>query len=420
MCELILVSTGNEKMNKRLAFLLAWEDSESNKDGFGFYNPKDDKIWKTELAARNILNVGEAMSHMSIGTRPLMAHVRASSTYTFGAYKKTNTPEFAHPFMSEKYVLCHNGTLEFREEAKNTEYKGKDMIDSQAFLEVLTENPKPFLEAIKETVDKFYGKFAFLIVDRKDKTQYIVRGKSATLHKAPIMLDGVEIGYVVNTVATDLHNAFRIYKNLYEVDGGKIELGTVEILPEDTVYVATSKFVKKVGTVTEVARPVATAANGYHGRYYPYGAWEDDYSCENITPINLTKMDKAVADAVKFLLENNLTIGELDDLCMEIFCEPLLALDEEMIRFLTEKILPDIARQNYQKMKNRWKELLSREGKSRRLTIVDNRLQFPYLLSSTAQMKAAMYRTAHKKSGNWKDVDETELAEETVDIIPSF
>jgi predicted glutamine amidotransferase len=416
MCELILVSLGNERLNKRLTYMLAEEDSESNKDGFGFYNPKLDKVWKTELTANIINDIGKIMNSEEFGTRPLMAHVRATSTYYFGgSYKKMVDKEHAHPFESEKYILAHNGTIEFKVEEKNKESQTKDIIDSQAFLEELTASEKPFVEALTETVDKFYGKFAFLIVDRKAKQQYIIRGKTATLYKSEVTINGKPAGYVVNTSKLDLERVLLRFKNLVEMEGILFDYGDAEVLEPESIFIATTQFVKKIGDVLETTKPVPVTTfqrESFHTYQRP--------NCV----VSGVGLERYVNTAVEFIQKYYMSLQELDDLSMELFYEPLLGLNEDQIALFSMTILGDLSQRSMPKLTRRWKELLQADPKSRYDVVVKRDLQFPYFLSSNGKVKGALKAAWREKKVADLHKKEIELdkedAEDDYDELTQF
>lgn len=419
MCELILVSLGNERLNKRLAYMLAEEDSDTNKDGFGFYNPKLDKVWKTELTANIINDIGKIMSSEEFGTRPLMAHVRATSTSYFGgSYKKTVDKAHAHPFESDKYILAHNGTIEFKEDAKNKEYQEKDMIDSQAFLEELTVNEKPFVEALTETTNKFFGKFAFLIVDRKAKQQYVVRGRTATLYKSEVTINGKPAGYVVNTSKLDLERVMLRFKNLVEMEGTLFDYVESELLEPESVYIATTQFVKKIGDVLETTKPVPVTT--YHRETFQSG---NAYQRPNCVASGVG-IERYVNATVEFVQKYALSLQELDDLCMELFYEPLLGLSEEQIALFSMTILGDLSQRSLPKLTRRWRELLAADPRSRFDVIVKRDLQFPYFLSSNGKVKGALKAAWREKKVadlNKREIElDKEDAEDDYDELTQF
>lgn len=382
MCELMLVSLGNERLNKLMLYNLAVIDStdSTNKDGFGFFSPKLDSVWKTKLHAALITNLGELLNGTSLGERPIMGHVRFASSYAVGSFavNKLVDDEHAHPFDVGKYVLAHNGTLEFKDKKNEDKYRGKNVIDSQAFAMELADNDKPFLKALKETVELFDGKFAMLIYDRGSRNQYIVRGRSANLYKSDIKIGGVDCGYVINTAKADLEHALHLFKNQYELHGGNPVEWTVPVeLEAESVFVATSKFIKKVGEIKETTRAVT----------YSDDAWTGAANRRTYGVLN--EYEKMIEAAIALSTKNGLLLRHLDEMCMRIYAEPLLGLTDEEIRQFITLILPAICEKNFDKLHNKWKEIKEKlpVGVSEYEAAVKYNMQYPYFFNSVKKLR---------------------------------
>ena len=382
MCELFLVSLGNERLNRILLYNLAVVNSSesNNKDGFGCYSPKEDIVWKTHLQASIITNLGENLFDIAFGERPIMGHVRYASSYAVGSIIVNRLIDdlHAHPFEAGKYIVAHNGTLEFKDRKKEDIYKGKDVIDSQAFAIELSLNKKPFVEALKETIALFYGKFAFLIYDRESKTQYAVRGKIAPLHKVDIKYNGNDIGYAINTLAIDLKEATKRFKNQVELlQGGKFEITEPVELEADSIFVATSKFVKKVDTVTETTK--VTYAESWPGIV---GNVKSKFT-------NLSEYEKMVESSVALMRKHGLILKDLDEMCFRIYGEPLLGLTEVEIIQFARFIFPAICSKNYEKLVKKWRQIREYTvGETDYAIIVKYNLEYPYFFNSMKKLRS--------------------------------
>jgi predicted glutamine amidotransferase len=389
MCQLILTSLNNELLNKRMLYTLMYLDSQTlNKDGSGFYIPKENAIWKSKLSGCAITNLGSILSSHAFGESPVMGHVRSASTI-----HKILDDAHAHPFFTDKYVVAHNGTLEFKDDTLSDEYDKTKFIDSEIFTLELTKNEKPFLEAIKETMDLFYGKFAFLIFDRVKKTQYVIKGRTASLYKSDVkyVIDKEErpIGYVVNTSSLDLMAGLLFVKNAVELQNPEKLFVYSEATPldDETVYVANKLTLDKVGKVLETTKPTPVYA----------GAWADDYVRTGYSYNSAVREDAPihVKTVVDFMVKNKLSIIDMDNLCYQVFAEPLLGMDKIDLDNLVG-ILKIIDSRNYGKMISKWTRLREITKKSSLELCNETHLQFPYFLNSLKSVKRVLSEQAKK------------------------
>lgn len=397
MCELMVVSLNNERLNKLCLYLLSVIDSEnSNKDGVGFFCQKEGLVWKSQLAASQITNLGIIIGMRDFGEKSIMSHVRNASLV-----HKIIDDAHAHPFLSDKYAVAHNGTLELKDEERNKLYDKTKYIDSEIFSIELTKNRKPFLKALEETVNLFYGKFAFLIFDRETSTQYVVRGKTANLYKSEISWgeEGSEkpIGYVINTVSSDLLKALLMLKNIIEMTSHGKVLNYTEpvLLEENSVFVAKTLNVEKLGTVIETAKPTTSAA-----------AW-DEYSYERYNVATSPDAYVQVQKLFNFMREQRMSIWDMDNLCYNIFGEALLGLDKEDINDL-EAICAILATKNYDKMRKKWGSIREVSKKTSLDLCSEYKLQYPYFLNPLKKVKQVYTEECKKANAIEEPDNETE------------
>ena len=211
MCQLSFIHVPNDlKLEKTiLAIQFLINSRITHTDGWGFYS--NAHIMKSKLNASLTSNLGELINIYVKEKEPIIAHVRAASTGT------EVIKENAHPFETKDLILAHNGTLSFRKKEEEEKWevlckenkKYEDMIDSEIFITLLQQDyekkqKKSFPLVIKETMEKFYGKFAFLIYVKPEKKYYIIRGRTATLFGCQILLKDSPIGIIINTEKHDL------------------------------------------------------------------------------------------------------------------------------------------------------------------------------------------------------------------------
>lgn len=106
MCMLIAVNLPRQ-MSRMLLPMLLMADSSANKDGTGLltFTNNTYSVWKTERAAKSMLDLGQVINHHVTNDFPVLAHVRSASS------GMPVTEENAHPFSGARFVLFHNGRL---------------------------------------------------------------------------------------------------------------------------------------------------------------------------------------------------------------------------------------------------------------------------------------------------------------------
>lgn len=247
MCQLTLVKTTNEDLNKLLlSILLPINTATHHVEGTGMANFTEKKpiIRKTKLQADAISNYSEYFLPAMVGTEAIFGHVRRVT------YKTTVEDEYAHPFYDEKskITLAHNGTLSFIDwkRRENVDNEFPKMIDTQIFLAELSKiyldkkNIKTYKnieEALIKTMEAFAGKFAFLIHEGETNKIYVVRGKTATLFETEVRIGEKLIGKVINTEKLTfdrgLYLAGTVWNSLYP--DKKVEFSTPTALPVESI-----------------------------------------------------------------------------------------------------------------------------------------------------------------------------------------
>jgi glucosamine 6-phosphate synthetase-like amidotransferase/phosphosugar isomerase protein len=232
MCELIFVDTKDNLVNILTTYALLLTDGAKNPDGFGIFTEKSG-LFKTEIQPNNIDSLSTLIKY-KCNSDIILAHVRYASD------KKTVNNEKAHPFETEKLIFSHNGGLEFNNPDK---YKNRNLIDSEVFLSELNENYGRYLpEALIDTMKNFTGKFAFLIYSKVENMYYIVRGLTAKLYMSRISVNGIDIGFVVNTDDVDLEKSLSVVKDfIFLINGDRLEYTNPLLLHSEKIYYVNNK-----------------------------------------------------------------------------------------------------------------------------------------------------------------------------------
>lgn len=258
MCQITYANLHDKKLNALMVYLLTSTGADKHDDGVGFMCSAN-QIWKTEKAANKISNLGYIL-HLNIpDDRPVPAHIRMA-TSGIPILEKN-----AHPFIDKNYVLLHNGTLV---QLKDT--RGKEESDSELFLKTLEEariaagKEGNFVDIFNTAMSQFTGKFAFVIKDRAQNKDYIIRGKLAELWFTPVLkvIKGkkekeVPIGYFVNTSKDTSTKAIEVFQNVAPIfTEHKFSFGETTLLKEETIFVAQDFELEVVGKTKEVPTPV--------------------------------------------------------------------------------------------------------------------------------------------------------------------
>jgi hypothetical protein len=181
----------------------------------------------------------------------------------------------AHPFEGVRFALAHNGRL-WEEGESYTSAEGNVKSDSLRFLEELEAKAaahpeEPVDSLLRKAMEKFSGKFAFLILDKQTGEFYAARGTIAKLHIAKVYKKyswatnekqetflecDEQLGYLIATEKATLEMASSIItqvaQSLYE---GLHIFTEVEEIPRDSVYLLEQLDIKKIGAIEETEKP---------------------------------------------------------------------------------------------------------------------------------------------------------------------
>lgn len=392
MCQLTFTNLNCTEFNKLYLMTQALTNTtRTHKDGFGFFTPERG-IWKTHNAPTLLLNLGEIINREVVSPSPIISHVRLAST-TNG--KREISKENSHPFQTKNLILVHNGSLEFQDEEtmKDKKYEGK--IDSEIFLsrldEIYTLNKRNLVKSIQETMDEFYGKFAFIIYEFSTKKYYIVRGFSAELHYYDVFLypitgkeeDAKKIGFVINTEKDYLGDGLFYFNNYLQFSGHKIMLDSkkVSLLDRETIYILDKETdtLEKVGEIKENIKPVKVIQS-------TDTTWwnKNNNNQKAIIPIK----DSAVQYAINFLEDYDLDIAYLDELFNTCIGEPISGASLDEINLMINEIIPLIKSKLQKNVVKEWKKIRANTMTYSLGIHQKHNLEFPYLLEDVKKLRS--------------------------------
>jgi len=132
---------------------------------------KEVRLLKSPISPENLMQMKRCDALLVTGAKVLMGHNRAA---TRGKVNVVN----AHPFWTGRYMVAHNGTLDYgclRDMAKNTEGD----TDSEQLANSIHE-----LSSVKDAVALAAGAWALTVYDHEENTISIVRNKERPLFYA--------------------------------------------------------------------------------------------------------------------------------------------------------------------------------------------------------------------------------------------
>ena len=349
MCELIFVNGHRADLNRILTLNLALEDSRTmNRDGWGIYT-KEHGIQKTNIEPWLTSGFGRTIGE-NVSESPVIFHVRSASRGT------EIRVDYNHPFETEHLVLAHNGTLTPKETLAG--YEGK--LDSEVFLlelekEYIKDKKKDLVKSLQAVMERFTGKFAFLIYEKETETYYAVRGRTADLNIAYLLSSkGAITGYVINTVANNLGCGVDMSLEILSMQGRRIPLmSKIEELPIESIYLLGDIGVSKVGEIKQNEEPIVVGS--YQATYWPNQYGKNHHAYRTILPgENLWDMDdteddlpsfptsKMIDDLTSWMETYGMTIEDLDDILFHTLGEGILSCGETDIQTLLKHVFPKL------------------------------------------------------------------------------
>lgn len=391
MCQLTLSHFKDGDLNALFTLIQSLENTRTtHQDGFGFFNGKDFRKW--ELAPPNIINLQEIVTGGITGTAPVFSHVRRA-TLTNG--KRVVSNEKSHPFKSDDIFLAHNGSLELKDEKEMEDKKFEGMIDTEIFLHFLQEEykkHKTLYPALKEVMELFYGKFAFMIYSTKEKKYYIVRGRTADLHFSKVHIDKKPeevLGIVINTESRDLEKGLVQFCQLAKFIRPKLKINFSEIenLKSETVWELDELKLKEVGELKENIKP--TVVRTFHSQAQNRGRFPAIPVSGNKQFYPLTMLaspeEEEIFRRVKTeMYVASLTNSEFDELCFQVLNVPVLYLTEEDAEIMLDWILPALTNKAE---KNKRKSNLWNNSGGAVWSKYETGIQFPWMLNTLDDLR---------------------------------
>lgn len=341
MCQLTYSNLKDKTLNALMIYFLATKgSSEKHDDGCGIIC-KDLRTWKTEHSAHKITNLGEILDKYILGKEPVPFHIRQA---TWGIEV---TKENAHPFDGKHFILMHNGTL-LPANGEEPKDKKKDS-DSYRFLLALdnAKDEKPdssFEEIFNHAMKDFAGKFAFIIRDKDNGNDYIIRGKTAELWFSTLTIEDKVHGYVINTSRETMLAAFYNFINIAMIHLGtkKIEMSDPKLLGLETIFLAKEKELKVIGSTEEktpvkIHKPIVVNPNNDNSTAITPRMTDD------VAKSFLSGIVKQSERVYKFLEDHSLSILDLQ-IIFQIFAGiSLLELEKEDINAFNEFMIPKLS-----------------------------------------------------------------------------
>lgn len=293
----------------------------NNHDGIGYM--QEGNVWKSHLSGALIDNLG-SMATESVTKAPVAFHTR------YATNKQLNEDCHSHPFSGEKLILMHNGKLLY----KDSTVIPADKVDSQVFtadLEAaIVESPDiPIVDLMQTVMDKWCGKFAFMIYDTRDSEYYVIRGTTAKLHWTT-----VNNKLVVNTEKNDLLKGTHILRQLNQIMYGKdLEVGKVEELDLNSIYKfdLSSSSLELVGEVKENKAPLAPSTYWVNDRRYAGGTTSGVGAISQVRNANREPVFEKLKRWISF---HDITLGQLNEISNVIMGVSLLELTDDDLRCL--------------------------------------------------------------------------------------
>ena len=394
MCEISFCNTNDTLVNTLLGHQLAIIGSKSHSDGVG-YIKNNEEVWKTHLKASVINNFGSIMSKMITNNDPLALHIRSATR----GIKVTS--ENAHPFVGKHYILMHNGTLilkDARDVAINTDVDS----DSLEFLMKLDEIKDSnvdwdFSKIFSTAMEKYAGKFAFVIREKETGTNFIVRGRTAELWISYLSKTekGTPVGYVINTNKDTLLAAKLVVNNILPLVERKALFFTEpELLEAESMFIAQKLKVKKCGVAREnvYVKVINNPTNSY-----PYNKGvvvsKVKYNGSQGTKVvnqESVRILKAARKIYEFLSAHHLTLLDFQMLVQFVGGVSVLELNEQDIDFFIAQIIPVLSASKKTRkevgaiIKDKWNKEFPHEVYS------EKGLEYPWMLEQKEKVLSAI------------------------------
>lgn len=386
MCELCLLNTHDETLNRMLMLTAGNIGSTVHSDGWGITDGTKD--WKCSIPMFLTANAGSVIKRElpKTGKSATMLHIRRASP------RVPVVDRNSHPFVAEDWKFMHNGKLTPKVEkdfvmeedypdiddktGKQREKDGQPLFkkvnrsDSLIFFEEFLKDwnartpsdsvVNDFVDIVNVTMDKFKGKFAFMMALGKE--MFVLRGKTAKLFISYLYETedktekGKVIGYVVNTSDETIYHALGLISSIRELEGQeKLHFSFPALLPEETIFHVGKLDLNKVGEIKEnpeYTAPVYAGRNSeWHGgasNFTGAGAKANGQNTQNTGPTSSTKSsmenhrEKLEKEIFNFLIEYSLSPADLQNLFLALYDVSLQQVELPILHNFATKIIPNI------------------------------------------------------------------------------
>jgi hypothetical protein len=349
-----------------------------NYDGFGFFTFANKKLVKSKVSAqlwwRSHYN--KFVQRANNDFRGIY-HVRRASTIN----QKFIDDKYSHPFLEERVVLTHNGTI--TEKRGHIDYdkitglwKDEDIIDTQKFLRTLNyykklNKSKLDENVIKSAIDFFDGPFAMLIHNLNDPTTvWVTKGSAKSLVCATFLKGKQPIGFIINTNENEL---IFIRELLYDTVPGDYNV-CIEDIPKEGVYkytLGSYTLGEKLLTVTD-----NKATKFFNGL---------------ITPPKYASSEKQspLVRVVNLCTTLSITFTEIMVMCEVGFHKSIFLCNEDDFTIL-EGVLFSIVASSSTAKQSHWGKIMESYNADRLTTYKITHLSFPYHLELLANLEKEM------------------------------
>jgi hypothetical protein len=266
----------------------------------------------------------------------------------------------------------HNGKLEM----KDYTVIPKEKVDSQVFTEhleaAIVESPDiPMVDLMQTVMDKWCGKFAFMIYDTRDSEYYVIRGSTSDLYWTTL-----NDKLIINTQKLDLDKGTHVLRQLNQVLYDEdLEIGEIKELEDDTIY----KFnpenseLEKIGEVKENKAPLVASQSWVNNRNYNLMGSTRDIRGRGQEPIYLKLK--------RWLDHHGMSLTDLNELSNMIMGCSLLELNEDDLRCLYIDVLKVLADHVHSESLKWWGEI-NKQGYSS-WAYYQKDFDFPWMLNDT-------------------------------------
>jgi hypothetical protein len=250
-------------------------------------------------------------------------------------------------------------------------------------------------------MEKWTGKFAFLIYDRLLDKFYASNGKTADLYITYLVSikvvkdaegkeveESTKLGYILNTGRLSLVDTLPVIEGIMQIFGMNLVFTVPSELKDNSTFLLEDTDIVKVGDVVENTKVVpvkpGTSINGIiEGGVHYFPKTPTGYASPGTDPLKMiAQLGKDIQD---FLTGAGMDYSDLDDMCLVLYGIPYLGMDSTQLREFRDKVIPYFKKRTFPKITNVWKEITSITDGAKFLE--QNQLDFPYFLNSVKSLK---------------------------------